>query len=613
MPGGQEWARANQPGHNNRDGGRVAKDDERGAHGKSAGANKDEGAQPLRSAGSYGKLDKNGFIHRSWMKAQGLPDHAFDGRPVIGICQTYSEFNPCNTHLRVIADHVKRGVWEAGGVPLEFPVMSLGETQIRPTAMLFRNLMSMEVEESIRGYPMDGVVLLGSCDKNTPAMLMGAASVDLPAIHIASGPMLNGKFRGRDIGSGTDVWRLSEEVRAGVLSVADFNAAEAGMSRSKGTCMTMGTASTMTCIVEAMGLSMPYNATIPGVDSRRLAMAHLAGNRIVELVQAGAKLSDFMTRESFENGIRMCAAIGGSTNAVIHLLAMAGRVGVPLDLKDWDALGRQVPTLVDLMPSGKYLMEDFHYAGGVPALLTRIADLMHMDHVGVSGRSLAEIAAGATVQNDAVIRPRSDPLRADGGIAVLRGNLAPHGAVIKPSAATPDLMCHRGRAVVFSSIEDLHERIDDPDLDVDESCVLVLQNCGPKGYPGMAEVGNMPLPRKLLEKGVRDMVRVSDARMSGTAFGTVVLHVSPEAQAGGPLALVRDGDIVSLDVEARTLQLEVEEAELDRRRAEWTPPADEISRGWSWLYVNNVMEASEGADFAFLRGRSSAHVARDSH
>jgi dihydroxy-acid dehydratase len=569
--------------------------------------------RPRRSAESYGKLDKNGFIHRSWMKAQGLPDHAFDGRPVIGICQTYSEFNPCHTHLRTIADHVKRGVWEAGGVPLEFPVMSLGETQIRPTAMLFRNLMSMDVEESIRGYPMDGVVLLGSCDKNTPAMLMGAASVDVPAIHVASGPMLNGKFRGRDIGSGTDVWRLSEDVRAGVMPLIEFAAAEAGMSRSKGTCMTMGTASTMTCIVEAMGLSLPYNATLPGVDSRRLAMAHLAGNRIVELVRAGAKLSDFMTRASFENGIRVCAAIGGSTNAVIHLLAMAARVGVPLDLEDWDSIGRQVPTLVDLMPSGRYLMEDFHYAGGVPALLTRLDDVLHMDHVGVSGRSLAELAAEAVVENDEVIRVRGNPLAAEGGIAVLRGNLAPGGAVIKPSAASPDLMRNRGRAVVFTSIEDLHERIDDPGLDVDESCVLVLQNCGPKGYPGMAEVGNMPLPRKLLEKGVRDMVRVSDARMSGTAFGTVVLHVAPEAQAGGPLALVRDGDIITLDVGARTLQLEVDEAELDRRREQWTPPEAEISRGWAWLYVNNVMDASEGADFAFLRGKSGADVARDSH
>jgi dihydroxy-acid dehydratase len=577
------------------------------------GRNRAESEVPMRSAESFGKLDKNGFIHRSWMKAQGLPDHAFDGRPVIGICQTYSEFNPCHAHLRAIADHVKRGIWEAGGVPLEFPVMSLGETQIRPTAMLFRNLMSMDVEESIRGYPMDGVVLLGSCDKNTPAMLMGAASVDVPTIHVASGPMLNGKFRGRDIGSGTDVWRLSEDVRAGEMPLSEFTAAEAGMSRSKGTCMTMGTASTMTCIVEAMGLSLPYNATLPGVDSRRLSMAHLAGNRIVELVRTGAKLSDFMTRESFENGIRVCAAIGGSTNAVIHLLAMAGRVGVPLDLQDWDDIGRQVPTLVDLMPSGRYLMEDFHYAGGVPALLTRLGDVLHMDHVGVSGRSLAEIAAEAVVENETVIRSRDNPLAAEGGIAVLRGNLAPGGAVIKPSAASAELMRHRGRAVVFSSIEDLHERIDDPGLDVDESCVLVLQNCGPKGYPGMAEVGNMPLPRKLLEKGVRDMVRVSDARMSGTAFGTVVLHVAPEAQAGGPLALVRDGDIISLDVAGRALQLEVDEAELDRRRAEWSPPEAEPARGWSWLYVNHVMEASEGADFAFLRGKSGAHVARDSH
>jgi dihydroxy-acid dehydratase len=479
--------------------------------------------------------------------------------------------------------------------------------------MLFRNLMSMDVEESIRGYAMDGVVLLGSCDKNTPAMLMGAASVDLPAIHVASGPMLNGKFHGRDIGSGTDVWRFADDVRAGLMTMAEFSSAEAGMSRSKGTCMTMGTASTMSCIVEAMGLALPYGATIPGVDSRRLAMAHLAGNRIVELVQAGARLSDVMTRESFENGIRVCAAIGGSTNAVIHLIAMAGRVGVPLSVDDWDRLGRDVPTLVDLMPSGRYLMEDFHYAGGIPALLTRIPDLLHMDHVGVSGRSLAEIAAQAALEDEKVIRPRGDPLRDQGGIVVLRGNLAPDGAVLKLSAASPELLSHRGRAVVFESIEDLHERIDDPDLEVDASSVLVLKNCGPKGYPGMPEVGNMPLPRKLLEQGIRDMVRISDARMSGTAFGTAVLHVAPEAHAGGPLAVVRSGDIVSLDVEARSLTLEIGDEELKARMDEWKAPEPEYERGWHWLYVNNVMQAHEGADLHFLRGRSGSTVTRESH
>ena len=567
----------------------------------------------LRSAQSYGKLDKDGFIHRSWMKAQGLPDHVFDGRPVIGLCQTWSEFNPCHSHLRTIADHVKRGVWEAGGVPLEFPAMSLGETQIRPTAMLFRNLMSMDVEESIRGYAMDGVVLLGSCDKNTPAMLMGAASVDLPAIHVASGPMLNGKHRGRDIGSGTDVWRFADDVRAGIMPMEAFTAAEAAMSRSKGTCMTMGTASTMTCIVEAMGLSLPYNATLPGVDSRRLPMAHLAGNRIVELVRAGARLSDVMTRESFENGIRVCAAIGGSTNAAIHLLAIAGRVGIELSLDDWDRLGRGVPTLVDLMPAGRYLMEDFHYAGGVPALLREIGDMLHMDHVGVSGRSLAEIAADAELDDPAVIRSRVEPVRTEGGFAVLRGNLAPDGAVVKLASADPDLLQHRGRAVVFESVEDMHARIDDPDLDVDASSILVLKNCGPRGYPGMPEVGNMPLPRKLLAAGVRDMVRISDARMSGTAFGTVVLHVSPEAHAGGPLAVVRDGDTIALDTAARTIRLEVDEAELRDRLARWSPPEPAHHRGWHWLYVNNVMQAHEGADLIFLRGKSGSAVTRESH
>ena len=568
---------------------------------------------PLRSARTYGKRDRDGFIHRSWMKAQGLPDHVFDGRPVIGICQTFSEFNPCHSHLRDIAEGVKRGVWEAGGLPLEFPAMSLGETQIRPTAMLFRNLMSMDVEESIRGYAMDGVVLLGGCDKNSPAMLMGAASVGLPAMLVSSGPMLNGKYRGKDIGSGTDVWRFSEEVRAGTMSNDEFMAAEAGMSRSPGTCMTMGTASTLACMFEAMGLSLPFNGTIPGVDARRKAMAHRTGNRIVELVNARATLADVLTRPAFENAVKVCAAIGGSTNAVLHLLALAGRAGVPFELDDWQRLGAGVPLLVDLMPSGKYLMEDFHYAGGMPAVIAELGEALHLDHVGVSGRSLREIAAAARNDNPEVIRPRAAPLLDHGGLVVLRGNLAPRGAVIKPSAASPELLTHRGRAVVFDTIEDFHARIDDPDLDIDASCVMVLRGCGPKGYPGMPEVGNMPLPRKLLEAGVRDMVRVSDARMSGTAFGTVVLHCAPEAAAGGPLAVVQNGDIIALDTAAASLTLEVSDAELAARLAAWVQPPSPYTRGWYKLYIDSVTQADEGADLDFLRGSSGSVVTRESH
>ncbi len=569
--------------------------------------------KPLRSAATYGKRDRDGFIHRSWMKAQGFPDHVFDGKPIIGICQTFSEFNPCHSHLRDIAEGVKRGIWEAGGVPLEFPAMSLGETQIRPTAMLFRNLMSMDVEESIRGYAMDGVVLLGGCDKNSPAMLMGAASVGLPAMLVSSGPMLNGKFRGTDIGSGTDVWRFSEEVRAGTMSNADFMAAEAGMSRSPGTCMTMGTASTLACIFEAMGLSLPFNGTIPGVDARRKAMAHRTGNRIVELVRSGATMADVLTREAFENGVKICAAIGGSTNAVLHLLALAGRAGVKFDLADWQTLGASVPLLVDLMPSGRFLMEDFHYAGGVPAVVAELGEVLHLDHVGVSGLSLRAIAGTARNDNPEVIRPLDKPLMAEGGLVILKGNLAPRGAVIKPGAASPELLQHRGRAVVFHSIEDFHARVDDPDLDIDASCVMVLQGCGPRGYPGMPEVGNMPLPRKLLEAGVRDMVRVSDARMSGTAFGTVVLHCAPEAHIGGPLALVRDGDMITLDTANASLTLEISDEEMAARAAAWvaTPPA--YDRGWYKLYIDHVTQADEGADLDFLRGSSGSVVTRESH
>ena len=524
----------------------------------------------LRSAAWFGGDGKNAFMHRSWMKNQGFPADEFDGRPVIGICNTWSELTPCNAHLRGIADHVKRGVYEAGGFPLEFPVMSLGESNMRPTAMLFRNLASMDVEELIRGNPIDGVVLLVGCDKTTPALLMGAASCDLPTIVVSGGPMLNGNFRGQTIGSGTHVWRFYEDVRAGRMSVEDFLAAEYGQSRSAGSCMTMGTASTMASLVEALGVGMPDNATIPAVDSRRCVLAHLAGRRIVELVERDIRLSSILTRAAFENAVRVNGAIGGSTNAVIHLIAIAGRVGVGLDLDDWDRLGRDVPTIVDLMPSGRFLMEDFYYAGGLRTVMRSLgeAGLLHLDAATVSGKTMGEIVTDAPNYNYEVIRPFDRPLTEQGGIAVLRGNLAPDGAVIKPSAATPNLMQHRGRAVVFENIEHYHARVDDAGLAVDAESVMVLKNCGPRGYPGMAEVGNMPLPAKLLKRGVSDMVRISDARMSGTAYGTVVLHASPEAAVGGELALVRDGDLIDLDVAGRRLELLVDEDELAERRKE---------------------------------------------
>ncbi len=566
----------------------------------------------LRSTKWFGPHDKSGFIHRSWMKNQGHPDHLFDGRPVIGICNTWSELTPCNGHFRELAEHVKRGVYEAGGFPLEFPVMSLGEPLLRPTAMLFRNLASMEVEESIRANPIDGVVLLVGCDKTTPALMMGAASCDLPTLVVSGGPMLNGKFRGQDIGSGTNVWRFSEDVRSGAMPLCDFQEAEACMSRSTGHCMTMGTASTMASMVEALGMGLPQNAAIPAVDARRPALAHLAGRRIVELVHADVPMSRILTRAAFENAIRVLGAIGGSTNAVIHLLALAGRVGVELTLDDFDRLGRDVPCLVNLMPSGKYLMEDFYYAGGVPAVVRELGDLIHRDALTVNGKTIWENNADAPCWNRDVIRPRTAPL-SQGGLAVLRGNLCPNGAVIKPSAATPDLMQHRGRAVVFENIEDLHARIDDPGLEIDETCVMVLKNCGPKGYPGMAEVGNMPLPPKLLHRGITDLVRISDARMSGTAYGTVVLHVAPEAAAGGPLALVETGDYIELDVAARRLNLEVSDEELARRRARWQAPAMIYDRGYTRLYIEHVLQADRGADFDFLTGHSGAEVGRDSH
>ncbi|HUD63067.1 MAG TPA: IlvD/Edd family dehydratase [Candidatus Sulfotelmatobacter sp.] len=568
----------------------------------------------LRSQSWYGRQDKLGFLYRSWMKNQGWPHDLFDGRPVIGICNTWSELTPCNSHFRELAEFVKRGVWEAGGFPLEFPVMSLGETQLRPTAMFFRNLASMDVEESIRGNPMDGVVLLMGCDKTTPSLLMGAASCDLPAIGLSGGPMLSGKFHGRDLGSGTGIWQMHDQVRAGTMKLEEFFEAESCMHRSKGHCMTMGTASTMASMVEALGMSLPGNAAIPAVDARRNTLAQMTGRRIVEMVRQDLRMSRILTREAFENAIRANAAIGGSTNAVIHLIAIAGRIGVPLMLDDFDRLGSTLPCLVNIQPSGKYLMEDFFYAGGLPRVLRELSEAgaLHRDALTVNGMSIGLNVAEAPCWNSDVIHPYATPFKSHAGIAVLRGNLAPDGAVIKPSAASPQLLQHQGRAVVFESIEEFNSRINDENLDIDESCVMVLKNCGPRGYPGMAEVGNMPLPPKLLRKGVTDMVRISDARMSGTAYGTVVLHASPEAAAGGTLALAHSGDMVTLDVARRLVQLEVDDATLAARRTQWAPSALP-ERGWERLYVEHVMQAHLGADLDFLVGQSGARVARDSH
>src|SRR5512134_2608974 len=526
-------------------------------------------ATKLRSRQWFGRTDRDGMVHRSWMKNQGLPHHLFDGRPVIGICNTWSELTPCNAHFRHLADYVKRGVYEAGGFPLEFPVMSLGETLMRPTTMLFRNLCSMDVEESIRANPLDGVVLLVGCDKTTPALLMGAASVDLPTVAVSGGPMLSGKYRGTDIGSGTNVWSMSEDLRAGKISMEEFHEAESCMHRSHGHCMTMGTASTMASMVESLGVGMPGNAAIPAVDARRNVLARMAGRRAVEMVKEKLDLSKILTKQAFENAIRVNAAIGGSTIAVIHLTAIAKRIGVDLKLADWDRLGRGVHTLVNLMPSGKYLMEDFYYAGGLPAVIRELGEngKLHRNAVTANGRSIWDNNKDAPCWNRDVIHTFRKPFKKDTGIAVLRGNLCPDGAIVKPSAATPKLLKHRGRAVVFENIEDFHKRIDDPNLDIDAKCIMVLKNCGPKGYPGMAEVGNMPLPPKLLKKGITDMVRISDARMSGTAYGTVILHISPEAAAGGALALVEDGDPIELDVAKRRLKLVVSPKVLSKRRA----------------------------------------------
>ncbi|MEL7345486.1 MAG: IlvD/Edd family dehydratase, partial [Pseudomonadota bacterium] len=522
-----------------------------------------------------------------------------------------SELTPCNSGLRVLAEAVKRGVWEAGGFPVEFPVTSLGETQMKPTAMLFRNLLAMDVEENIRAYGLDGVVLLGGCDKTTPGQLMGAASVDLPAIVVSSGPMLNGKYRGQDIGSGTDVWKFSEAVRAEDMTLQDFMSAEAGMSRSAGVCMTMGTASTMASLVEAMGMSLPTNAALPAVDARRTALAHLTGNRIVEMVDEDLKPSDILTKEAFENAILANAAVGGSTNAVVHLLAIAGRVGVDLSLEDFE-IGSEIPLLVNCMPSGKYLMEDFAYAGGMPVVLSRLGDKVRAAQT-VLGKDISVFADGAECFNDDVIRPMDNPVKPAAGLRVLRGNLAPDGAIVKPSAATDALLEHEGEAYVFENIEDLKANIDREDLPVTPETILVLKGCGPKGYPGMAEVGNMPIPAKLVKDGVRDMIRVSDARMSGTAFGTVILHVAPEAQAGGPLGLVKTGDRIKVSAQNGILELLVSEAELAERRANWTPDPAPYTRGYAKLYIDHVLQADKGADLDFLVGKDTRTPWRESH
>jgi dihydroxy-acid dehydratase len=566
-----------------------------------------------RSSDWYGKADKDGFGHRSWMKNRGLPADQFDGRPVIGICNTWSEFNPCNAHLRDIAERVKRGVYEAGGVPMEFPVFSNSESQLRPTAMLYRNLASMDVEESIRGLPMDGVVLLVGCDKTTPALMMGAASCDLPTIVVSGGPMLNGHYKGQLMGSGTHTWIFSEMVKAGEMTLEEFMSAEQDNSRSAGHCMTMGTASTMASLAESIGIALHSNAAIPAVDSRRYVLAQMAGRRIVDMVRKDITMSSLLKRENFENAIMVNGAIGGSTNAVIHMQAIAGRMGMDITLDDWDRLGKDVPCLVNLMPSGEYLMEDFFYAGGLPAVIRELEEFIHKDAMTANGNTIWENCKDTECYNRKVIFPANAPFKPNGGIAVLKGNLAPGGAIIKPSAASPNLMTHKGRAVVFDSIEDYHTRIDDPELDIDETCVMVLKYCGPKGYPGMAEVGNMGLPSKILKKGITDMVRISDARMSGTAYGTVVLHTAPEAAAGGPLAFVQNGDMVELDVPNRSLHLDISDEELERRKAEWSGFETTYKRGYTKIYVEHVNQANEGADLDFLVGKSGTPLLRESH
>ena len=569
--------------------------------------------EQLRSQQWWGRQDRDGFIYRSWVKGKGVPHDQFDGRPVIGICNTFSELTPCNSHFRTLAEQVKIGVYEAGGFPLEFPVMSLGETLMRPTAMLYRNLASMDVEETIRANPLDGVVLLMGCDKTTPSLMMGAASVDIPTIGVSGGPMLSGKWRGQELGSGTGVWQMSEMVRAGQLTMQDFNEAESCMHRSHGHCMTMGTASTMASMVEALGIGLPGNAAYPAVDGRRNVLARMAGRRIVDMVHEDLVMSKILTRQAIENAIKVNAAVGGSTNLVIHLLAIAGRIGVDLTLDDFDRLASDLPCLVNLQPSGQYLMEDFCYAGGLPVVMKEIAEHLHKDIITSTGQSVWDNIKDAENYNPKVILPLADPFKEKAGICVLRGNLAPRGAIIKPSAATPELLVHTGRAVVFENADDLHQRIDDENLDIDEHCIMVLKHCGPKGYPGMSESGNMPLPPKVLRKGITDMVRISDARMSGTAYGTVVLHTAPEAAAGGPLAVVRSGDTITLDVPNRSLHLHISDEELAERLAGWTAPTPPLQSGYWKLYVDHVLQADEGVDLDFLVGKRGAFVPRDNH
>jgi L-arabonate dehydrase len=567
----------------------------------------------LRSSDWFGKSDKMGFVHRSWFRTQGYPDDYFQNKPVIGICNTWSELTPCNGHLRDLAEVVKRGVIEAGGFPLEFPVTSLGETVMRPTTMLFRNLASMDVEETIRANPIDGVVLLTGCDKTTPSTVMGACSVDLPTIVVPGGPMLNGRFRGECIGSGSFNWLIKEKQAVENYTAQDIYEVETGVARSQGHCMTMGTASTMACMVESLGLTLPGAAAIPAVDARKKVMAQLSGRRIVEMVKEDLKLSRILTRSAFENAIVINSAIGGSSNFIIHLLAIAGRIGVPLNLEDFDALGSKVPLLLNLKPSGKYLMEDFYYAGGLPVVIREMQSYLHNNTISVNGKNISTNSAVSPCYNTDVIATKEEPLQPEAGMVVLKGNLCAQGAIIKPSAASPHLLKHRGRAVVFETIEDYHTRIDDPALDIDEHCVIVLKGVGPVGYPGMPEVGNVDLPMKLLQKGIKDMVRISDGRMSGTAGGTVVLHVSPESSIGGTLALVQNGDMIELDVAARKLHLDVSDEELAARKARWQPPAPMATRGYVKFYIDHVQQAHLGADLDVLRGGSGDEVVRDLH
>lgn len=568
----------------------------------------------LRSKEWFAPKDqKMGFIHRSWLRNQGYPQDHFEGRPVIGICNTWSELTPCNGHLREFAEFVKRGVLEAGGFPLEFPVTSMGETLMRPTAMLFRNLGSMDTEESIRAYPLDGVVLLTGCDKTTPATVMGAASVDIPTIVVPGGPMLNGKYKGERIGSGTFVWKLKNKIKHEGFTAEDQIEAEICSARSAGHCMTMGTASTMACMVEALGLTLPGAAAIPAVDSRKKTLAQLSGRRIVDMVREDLKISKILTREAFENAIKLNAAVGGSTNFIIHLQAIAGRIGVSLNLKEFDTIGSNIPLLVNLMPSGQFLMEDFFDAGGLPVVIKNMKEHLHNEAITVNGKPIGENNLHAENYNKEVISDLNTPFKQNAGIAVLYGNLCENGAVIKPSAATDSLMVHKGKAVVFESIEDYHERIDLPELEIDENSVIILQGVGPVGYPGMAEVGNVDLPEKLLKKGIKDMVRISDGRMSGTAFGTVVLHVSPESAVGGTLALVKTGDLIELNVPERRLHLDISEEELAKRKAAWKTPEPHATRGYVKIYEQHVQQAHLGADLDFLVGGSGSVVKRDVH